>query len=310
VSVLLAAPALAPAANQDIVNLRRDVALLQQKIDDMQRAQDQKLAQVLEVAQKALDAASRANASVSGIASNIDKSLAPLQQSLVAPLAAANSRLNDTGNDIRTLQQNVTDLAATVNRMQQQMDDIKRLLQTIQAPPPAPATQPGAAPSVPGGPGGSVPQASDTKPTMSAGDLYNSALSDMRGGKYDLAVSGFTDYLRWYPTEQFAPNSQYYIGIIHFQAKNYEQAVKDFDMVLEHYVYNPKTEEAMLYKGKALAQLAGHKTEAVNEFRQLIKEYPKSDPARLACEELTGLGMNCPTTPATASRTAGKRTKK
>src|SRR5262249_13569053 len=158
--------------------------------------------------------------------------LAPLQQSVTAPLAGMNSRLNDTSNDVRTLQQNVSDLAATLTRMQQQMDDIKRLVQTIQTPP-TPVPQQQGAP----GPGGQ-PQASDTRPPMSATDLYNSALSDLRGGKYDLAVQGFTDYLHWYPTEQFAPNAQFYIGMVHYQAKNYDQAVKDFDLVLEHYTYN------------------------------------------------------------------------
>src|SRR5215471_12130019 len=174
VCVLLAAPALAPAASREIQDLQRDVALLQQQIKDLQRSQDEKLATVIELARQAVDAANKANANVAVVTGNIEKSLAPMQQSVTAPLAGLNSRLNDTSNDVRTLQQNVTDLAATLARMQQQMEDIKRLVQTIQAPPSAPTG------GQPGGDAAATAQASSTKPSMSATDLYNSALSDMR----------------------------------------------------------------------------------------------------------------------------------
>jgi tol-pal system protein YbgF len=146
---------------------------------------------------------------------------------------------------------------------------------------------------------------------MSAGDLYNSALSDLRGGKYDLAMQGFTDYLKWYGNENLAPNAQFYIGTLHFQARNYEQAVTDFDNVLEHYVRNPKTDDAMLYKGRALMQVPGRRTDGANTFKELLKESPKSDAAKSACEELKTLGMNCTAPTAAGTRsTAAKRGKK
>ena len=111
--------------------------------------------------------------------------------------------------------------------MQQMLSDIKELVKAAQqpvAPPPQAA-------------GGDQP-ASDTKPLMSGGDLYNSALSDMRGGNYDLAMQGFNDYLKWFGTNSIAPNAQFYIGTLHYQAKKFEQAVTDFDNVLEHYTQN------------------------------------------------------------------------
>jgi TolA-binding protein len=305
VCVLLAAPALAPGASREIQDLQRDVALLQQQIKDLQRSQDEKLATVIELARQAIDAANKANTGVAVVTNNIEKTLAPIQSSITAPLAGLNTRVNETSNDVRTLQQNVGDLAATLNRMQQQMEDVKRLVQTLQAPAPAPAQPAAGAPGAPG-----VAPSGD-KPQMSASDLYTSARSDMLANRTDLALQGFADFLRWYPAEKLAPNAQFYTGVIHYQAKNYDQAVKDFDLVLEHYTENPKTEEARLYKGRALVQIPGHKTEGVNEFRQLIKDYPKGDPARAACEELKGLGMNCPAGPTGANRTtANKRSSK
>ena len=301
VCVLLAAPALAPGANREIQDLQRDVGLLQQQIKDLQKSQDEKFATVTELARQAIDAANRANTGVAVVSRDVEKALQPLlQQSLAAPMAGINTRLNETGTDVRALQQSVGDLSSVVTRMQQQMNDMMNILKAMSAPPPpAPAQQQASGEVKP----------SDTKPTMSATDLYSAALSDMRGGKYDLAVQGFTDYLRWYPTERFAPNAQFYIGTIHYQAKNYEQAVKDFDAVLEHYTDNPKTEEAMLYKGRSLIQIPGHRTDAVKEFKQLLTEHPKSDSAPAACEELKNLGMNC-AVPAGASSNRNMQSKR
>src|SRR5262249_46384288 len=158
----------------------------------------------------------------------------------------ANATARDTSNDVRALQQAVSELNGNLARMQSQMDDMKRLVQSLQTPVAPP--QPGAPGGNAGiGPGGNVPTPSDSKPAASAGDTYQSALGDFRSQKYDLALQGFTDFLRWYPADRLAPNAQFYIGMIHYNGKNYEQAVKDFDDVLEHYTQNFKTEEAMLY---------------------------------------------------------------
>ena len=67
--------------------------------------------------------------------------------------------------------------------------------------------------------------------------------------------------------------------MIHFAQGNYENAVKEFDMVLEKYPDNNKTADALLYKGRALVKMPGHKTEGANEFMEVIQRYPKSDQA-------------------------------
>lgn len=296
VCVLLVLPTVGSAANKDIDELRRDVALLQQQLKDLQSAQDKNFAAITELARQAIDAANKANTSVAVVTSNIEKTLGPLQTSMTAPLAAINSRLTETSGEVRELHQAVTDLTQTLTRMQQQLSDIKDL---VKAAPQAPAAPP---------PPQGDAKPSDTKPSMSGGDLYNSALSDMRAGRFDLAMQGFTDYLKWYPTEQFAPNAQFYIGTLHYQAKNYEQAVTDFDNVLEHYVRNYKTDDAALYKGRALLQIPGRRTEGAAAFKQLLKDSPKSDAAKAACDELKDLGMNCTVPGAGAAHPAGKRT--
>jgi TolA-binding protein len=293
--LLLAIPASAPAASKEIQELQRDIALLQQQLKDLQSSQDKNFAAVTELARQAIEAANRANTGVAVVTSNMEKTLEALRTSTSAPLAGMNTRLTETGNEVRELHQAVADQGATLARMQQALNDIKDLAKAAQqpvAPPPQAA-----------------PAASDTKPTMSGGDLYNSALSDMRGGKNDLAMQGFNDYLKWFGEEQYAPNAQFYIGMLHYGSKNYEQAVTDFDNVLEHYTRNNKTDDAMLYKGRALLMVSGRRTDGAATFKQLLRDSPKSDAAKSACEELKNLGMSC-TAPGAAGGThaAPKRT--
>src|SRR5581483_4262795 len=134
----------------------------------------------------------------------------------------------------------------TLARMQSTMDEIDKQVKVLSIPkvePPPP--QPGDASAVAGN-----PQPSSNRPTMGATPLYEQARSDYQNARYDLAVQGFTDFLRWYPENTLAPNAQFYIGMVHYTTRNYEQAASDFDAVLEHYNENPKTGDAMLYKGR------------------------------------------------------------
>jgi len=294
--LMLAIPASAPAANKEMQELQRDVALLQQQLKDLQSSQDKNFAAVTELARQAIEAANRANTGVAVVTSNMEKTLEALRTSISAPLAGTTARLNETGNELRELHQAVADQGATLARMQQALNDVRDLVKAAQqpvAPPPQQIT---------------APAASDTKPTMSGGDLYNAALSDMRGGKNDLAMQGFNDYLKWFGEEQYAPNAQFYIGTLHYGAKNYEQAATDFDNVLEHYTRNNKTDEAMLYKGRALLMLPGRRTEGSTTLKQLLRDSPKSDAARSACEELKNIGMNCTAPTAGGTHAPGKRT--
>jgi TolA-binding protein len=299
VCVLLAAPAIAPGANKEIQELQRDIGQLEQRIRDLQRSQDEKFTAVLDLARQALEASNRANAGVLAVTSNMEKTLGPLKESLAGPIAGLNSKLDAQGNDVRALQQAVGELSATMARMQSQLNEIKDLVKSgQQAPvPPAPAATPTGQPS-------SLPDA----PSASVSDLYGRALGDYRSGKYDLAVDGFNELLKFYPNDKLAPNAQYYIGLVYYgDKKNYDKALEAFSAVLTNYIANPKTPEARLYKGRALIRL-GRRNEGVVEFRQLLKDDPKGEAAKMGCEELKDLGMNC-TAPGAANRPPATRKK-
>ena len=298
ICVALAVPMLASAASKEIQELQRDVALLQQQIKDLQRSQDEKFAAVTELARQAIEAANRANTGVAVISSNLDKNLREQTDKVATPVVGLSTRLNEMGGDLRTLQQSVADLTAVLNRMQAQMTDVSNAIKVMQAPPVA-APPPSGGGSIAGGP--------NDAPPMPASKLYDAARGDYQGGKYDLAVQEFSDYLKYYGNTDLAPNAQFYIAMIHYGQKNYDDAIKEFDMVLEKYPDNNKTAEALLYKGRALVRTPGHRTDGANEFSEVIKRFPKTDEAVQACNERKSLGLNCSAPASSPSRAPAKR---
>ena len=227
------------------------------------------------------------------ITSTIEKNLRDQTEKIVTPVVGLSTRINEMGGELRTLGQAVGDLNALMSRLQVQLTDINNSIKVIQQPPAAPPPQPGQTgqPTQPGQP--VQPAAASDVPPMPAEAMYNAALGDYRSGKYDYAVQGFADYLKYYGNTGYAPNAQFYMAMIHFVLGNFEASVKEFDMVLEKYPDNNKTPEALLYKGRALVKMPGHKTEGADEFMEVIRRFPKSDQQVQACTERKALGLNC-----------------
>jgi tol-pal system protein YbgF len=121
--------------------------------------------------------------------------------------------------------------------------------------------------------------------------LYGNATNDYSSGKSDLAISEFTDFLRFYPDDPFAPNAQYYIGQIHLGQGKYAQAVSDLDAVLERYPESKVTPDAYFMKGMALKNLLRNDA-AADQFRSVISKYPHSDRAPEAREQLRAMGLS------------------
>ena len=74
--------------------------------------------------------------------------------------------------------------------------------------------------------------------------------------KYDLAMQEFSDYLKYFPKTDFAPNAQYYIADIYYRKGDYENALPAFDAVLEQYTDSSKTPDAHFMKGMSYSKWA------------------------------------------------------
>jgi TolA-binding protein len=302
-------PSRSSGASKEIQELQRDVAQLQDQIKQLQQAQDRQLAEIRVLVQQSLTASTDANKSVAVIQSGFQQNLRDQEAKVVTPVVGLGTRMDQMSQEVHTLQQAVGDLTGMLSKMQAQMTDLGNAIKVMSAPAPPP---PGAAPSGPGGeaPAGSaaMPPASAGAPTISATDLYNNANRDRNGGKLDLAVQEYADYLRWYGNTELAPNAQYYIAWIHASQGDYTNAVREYDAVLEKYPDNNKTPDAMYGKGVALTKM-GRRTDGAREFQELIKRFPSNGLAGQSCTQLTNMGLKCPSarTAAPAKGAAARR---
>jgi tol-pal system protein YbgF len=288
--------ALSFGASKEIVELQRDVALLQDKMDTMQRDLDTKLGALTAMLQAVQDNSAKANASVQDALNNgLGKQL--------APVSGLSTKVDSMGDDVHALRDALNDLSARLERMDAKMTDLKNQMQIIQNPPAAPgATSPGA--TTPGAAPGSQPQpggAAAPPAGMTAEKTYTDARRDLQTGNTDLALQEFQQYLTYFPNTELAASAQYYIGEILFRRGDYNNAIPAFDAVLERYPENPKTADAHFMKGMALLK-AGQRSRAVQEFRTLVANYPRTDDARKAQQQLRQLGASASSAPSTAHR--------
>lgn len=312
-ALLSLTPSPSSGASKEIQELQRDVAQLQDQLKQLQTSQDRQLAEIRVLVQQSLSAATDATKSVAVIQSGFQQNLRDQESKVVTPVVGLNTRMDQMSQDMRTLQQAVGDLTGLMSKMQAQLTDLNNAVKVMSqpAPPPPSASSTGAAPGEPaGGIAAGAPPA-NTAPTISASDLYNNANRDRNGGKLDLSLQEYSDYLRWYGNTDLAPNAQYYIAWIHASQGDYTNAIREYDAVLEKYPDNNKTPDAMYGKGVALTRM-GRRTDGAREFQELIKRFPSNGLAGQACTQLTNMGLKCPSARATAPAkgAAARRAKK
>ena len=282
VLTLACSPALMWGASKEIMELQRDVALLQDQVKQLQQSQDKQLSAITELVRQALDTANRANTSIAVMQSSFQDSVKNEKNDVVAPVVGLTTRMDSMSNDFRTVQQAVGDLTSAVQKLQAQLTDVGNAVKVLQPP---------AAPPPGTGPAG----ATSSGPTISATDLYNNAKGDYTGGKLDIALQEYSDYLKYYGNTDLAPNAQFFIGVIHYSQSNYDQALNDFDAVTEKYQDNNKTPDALYYKGLTLLKMT-RRTDAYQEFKEVMQRFPQSSAAPQACTKIKDLGYHCPAT--------------
>lgn len=273
----LAVPGSAFAASKEMLEMQRDIAQLQDQVRSLQSSFDQKMATVQTLVQQALDAAQKANTNVSVLSSTVNQTLERELSSKMAPIAGLAAKADNTNNDVSELRNSVTEIVSTMNKVLTKLGDMNEAIKVMQAP---------AAPP-PGG-GQAVSQAPAQIP---AETLFNNAFKDQSSGKYDLAISEYSDFIKFYPDNPNAANAQLNIGETHQSKGQYELAAQDFDAVIERYPANDQvTPNAYVMKAGAL-KAAGRKTEAVATYRAVIAKYPRKDVAEQAKEQLRAMGV-------------------
>jgi TolA-binding protein len=270
-------PSLLAQKREDFIALQRDVAQLQDQIKQMQDGENQKLAALQTLLQQALDSSAKLSAGLSALQDNLRTSMSEQQNRTAAPLATLTGKVGQVADDVGAIKENVTDLESRLGKLDSRLADISTAVRTLATPPAAPPPPPNAGPVIPNG--------------ITADGLFENARRDYSSGNDTLAMQEFSDYVKYFPMGENAPDALYYQGMIYYRSKppQYPDAIQAFDAVMERYQDNPKTPEALYMKGAALMN-DGMKPEAATEFRNFLKTYPNHPNAPKAQAHLRELG--------------------
>jgi tol-pal system protein YbgF len=280
--------ALAPfafGASKEIQELQRDMAMLQDQVRTLQRAQDEKFAGMQALVQQTLESVNRTNTTLAVMENKFNEAMKQQAINVTGPVASVGQKLDQMAEDFRAVRESVLDMNTRMGKLDAKMADLQNLINTVQHPQPppgAPASQDNAAAAQPP----SAPPAG-----MQAGATYTNAYRDYIGRKYDLAMQEFTDYQKYFGKTELAPNAQFYIGDIYYRKNDFENALQAFDAVLEQYSENSKTPDAHYMKGMSLLKM-GKRDAAAREFRDVYAKYPDSEVAANAKEQLKLLGLS------------------
>ena len=256
------------AANKDMVALQTQVQALQDQIARLQQSNDERFGAMRSLLEQNTDTLNR-----------LANSLDAVSHSLQTTTTDQGGKIDQVSAQVQSLHDSVDELKARLAKVSKQLDDMAAAQQNLQAAP------------QPGQPGATTPQQPPQAAAPPPDVLYNNALSDYNGAKYNLASQEFADYIKYYGNTDLAGNAQYYIADIEYKQGNYQQAVQDYDKVIEQYPSGNKAAAAQLKKGYALINI-DQRDAGIRELRSLIARYPRSLEAQQAKERLRSLGAS------------------
>jgi tol-pal system protein YbgF len=272
--LIVSLPAPARATSKEIIELQTQVQQLLDMVQRLQTTMDTRFAVLQHLAEQTADNASQMSASVNA-----------LQQKIAAQSEANSAKLDTASGQVQSLNDSVDELKSRIAKLDKSIQDMQAQLQNIQSPPQAPAVTV-AGPVIPVGPGAMpVQQAPPLKETLQAG------VRDFNAAKYEVASDEFQDVIHYYPKDDLAGDAQFYLGEIAYRQKNYADAVKAYNAVLDGFPGSTKAPAAQLRKGLALLQL-NKKDAAIIELRSLVKRHPQTPEAAQARSKLATLNVH------------------
>src|SRR5579862_3514341 len=283
----LCGSALAPtpvgAVSKEMIQLQQSVDQLTQSQQSLRSAVDANNATMRTLIQQATDSVNQLN----GKMSLVEKTVQEVQ-------ANTGARIDTMTTQTQGLSDNVQDIQARVGKLAQQMNDVQGLLQSIDGKlSGGAALSPSSASAAPGPQGAAGEDGagnSGAPPPISADTLYQNALRDFTGGRYDLARQEFSDYMTNFPTNDLASNAQFYLGEIDYAQGNYKVAVGEYTKVMTQYPRSFKVAASQLKKAQAEIKL-GNKQAGIRDLHEVVRKYPGSDEARQAQARLREMGV-------------------
>ena len=209
-----------------------------------------------------------------------------------ADVAALDAQITALGEQIAALRQRLDDSSARVDSLSQDLQATRELALRMQPARMAPTQPPSGDGEGPPTSGASDASAGieDHGESPTVEDIFSAAYADYAKGNYALAMEGFRDFLKKYPTSELADNAQFWIADSYYAQGDFESAAAQYDEVIQKYPKGDRVPAALLKRGLCLIELNRSADGAVL-LQHLIQTYPSSEEASLAKQRLEELGV-------------------
>jgi tol-pal system protein YbgF len=189
--------------------------------------------------------------------------------------------LNGIGDTVRVLREKVDDTSVRVSSVSQEIAALRQALASAQlsAPPTStPASPAGADTGTPATAAPtSVPSGSAPPSSLSVGQspqqAFDTARDDYMAGRYDLAIDGFSSFIRAFPRHPNAPEAQYDIGQAFFNQGKYGDARQALQQVIDAYPQSSSAPEAYYKLGQTYERM-NQVDLAKRAYETVVKNYP------------------------------------
>jgi tol-pal system protein YbgF len=192
-------------------------------------------------------------------------------------------------SDLRVVREKVDDNNVRISSLSQELEAVRLTIPQALAGAPGPAGG-AAVNAAPGEPGaaGQAPAGAPPPPGVSPQRMYELAWGDYVGAQYNLAISGFENYIRSFPRSEQAGDAQYFIGESYYQQGMFREAAAAFDRGISDYPNSKRVPDMYFKRGMALSAL-GQADRARESWEYVVKTFPNSDAGRLARQRLDQL---------------------
>jgi tol-pal system protein YbgF len=125
----------------------------------------------------------------------------------------------------------------------------------------------------------------DKGESMGREEAYSNAYRIFKNGNYGLAKEEFRKFLKSFPNTEYSDNAQFWIGECDYFEGRYEEAIVEYEGVIQNYSKGNKVPNAFLKQALSFLKL-GDKSSAKLLLQRVIKDYPNTTPARIARKKL------------------------
>lgn len=245
------------ATRDDLVVIQQDIATTRAELLAADSARSQQLDRILVSVTAAQDTIRSINRTFTNFQANVQ------------------SRLENYGDQLIRVQEL---LGVSQQQLQRLRADLERTRGTAVAPAGTPVP-----------PGGADSGAAAPAPvTAGPAQLMEAGRQQQRRGATAVARQQFEDLVRAYPDDELVPDALFYIAETHATERNEAAADSVWVKLYTDHPDAPRAPEAMYRHGVTLEN-GGRRTEARRVYLQVIRQYPRSDAAKLAQGRLDGL---------------------